>query len=211
MDSSAATPQTLADRVPTPSSEPSDAALILDIRRGDTSKFEQIVLRYQPRIFGMVRRYVRNEAEAQDLAQDIFIKAFQKLQSFRSDAPFEHWLMRLAVRTCYDFLRQRQRNREHNATDLTDPDSDHNVLERSSAGSADPDRSNATRQFVHAALAQLSPSARMVITLLEIEERSIKEIAAMTGWSSTLIKVRAFRARAELKKVLAKLPVEKYL
>jgi RNA polymerase sigma-70 factor (ECF subfamily) len=64
---------------------------------------------------------------------------------------------------------------------------------------------------VEVVLSQLSPAARMVITMLEIEERSVKEISKLTGWSETLVKVRAFRARAEMKKVLARIPVEKYL
>jgi RNA polymerase sigma-70 factor (ECF subfamily) len=147
----------------------------------------------------------------QDIVQEIFLKTFQKLDTFRADAPFEHWLMRLAVRTCYDFLRQHQRNREYNVTDLSDPEGESDVLERSAADPKPTDRSEAAKELVQAVLAELSPPARMVITLLEIEEHSIKEIAKLTGWSETLVKVRAFRARAEMKKVLAKFPVEKYL
>jgi RNA polymerase sigma-70 factor (ECF subfamily) len=69
----------------------------------------------------------------------------------------------------------------------------------------------AARQLVNRVLEQLSPPARLVITLLEIEERSVKEIAQLTGWSVPLVKVRAFRARAEMKKCLAKLARDKYL
>jgi RNA polymerase sigma-70 factor (ECF subfamily) len=74
-----------------------------------------------------------------------------------------------------------------------------------------PEDAEAARQLVERILAQLSPPARLIITLLEIEERSVKQIAALTGWSVPLVKVRAFRARAEMKKVLAKLKKEKYL
>src|ERR1044072_4483808 len=94
------------------SPSPSDSEIIAAIRGGDTNQFETLVVRYQPKIFGMVRRYARCEEEVEDIAQEIFVKAFQKLDTFRADAPFEHWLTRLAVRTCYDFLRQHQRNRE---------------------------------------------------------------------------------------------------
>ena len=195
----------------TTASEPSDSELIAAIRAGDTNQFETLVVRYQPRIFGMVRRYARREAEVQDIAQEIFLKAFQKLDTFRADAPFEHWLMRLAVRTCYDFLRAHQRNREHNLSDLGDDDRESNALERVADEPGEDDRAAATRRLIEAVLSRLSPQARMVITLLEIEERSVKEIAKLTGWSQTLVKVRAFRARAEMKKILAKFPVEKYL
>jgi RNA polymerase sigma-70 factor (ECF subfamily) len=192
-------------------SSPSDLEIIAAIRAGATNQFETLVVRYQPKIFGMVRRYARREDEVEDIAQEIFVKAFQKLDSFRGDAPFEHWITRLAVRTCYDFLRRHQRNREHNVTDLTDADNEADLLDRASVEPKQTDRATATRELVEAVLSQLSPPARMVITLLEIEERSIKEIAQLTGWSPTLVKVRAFRARAEMKKILAKLPVEKYL
>ncbi|HUS36048.1 MAG TPA: sigma-70 family RNA polymerase sigma factor [Verrucomicrobiae bacterium] len=192
-------------------SSPSDLELIAAIRAGDTNQFETLVVRYQPKIFGMVRRYARREDEVEDIAQEIFVKAFQKLDSFRADAPFEHWITRLAVRTCYDFLRRHQRNREHNVTDLSDAENEADLLDRASIEPKQTDRATATRELIEAVLSQLSPAARMVITLLEIEERSIKEIAQLTGWSQTLVKVRAFRARAEMKKILAKFPVEKYL
>lgn len=205
MDPAAATTPALAPASPT------DSEIIAAIRAGDTHQFEALVIRYQPKIFGMVRRYARREDEVQDIAQEIFLKAFQKLDTFRADSPFEHWLTRLAVRTCYDFLRQHQRNREHNLTDLTDPESEADLLDRASTEPRQTDRAAATRDLIEVVLSQLSPPARMVITLLEIEERSIKEIAQLTGWSQTVVKVRAFRARAEMKKILAKFPVEKYL
>src|SRR4029078_10334980 len=90
----------------------SDADLIKAVLAGDTSSFEPLILKYQPRVFATARRYARRESEIEDIVQEVFLKAFQKLKTFRGDAPFEHWLMRLAVRTCYDFLRGHQRNRE---------------------------------------------------------------------------------------------------
>jgi RNA polymerase sigma-70 factor (ECF subfamily) len=192
-------------------SEPPDSELIAAVLRGETARFEILIARYQAKIFGVVRRYARRESDVEDIVQDIFLKVFQKLSSYRADAPFEHWLMRLTVRTCYDFLREHQRNREYNVTDLGDAEHESNLLERSSAGPRENDRATAARELVEKLLSQLSPAARMVITLLEIEERSVKEIAQLTGWSETLVKVRAFRARAEMKKALAKLAVEKYL
>ena len=194
-----------------PPVESSDSELIASIRAGEINQFETLAIRYQPKIFGMVRRYARRESEAQDIAQEIFVKAFQKLDTYRADAPFEHWLTRLAVRVCYDFLRAHQRNREHNLSDLGDDDRESNAMERVATEPGEEDRAAATRHLIEAVLSQLSPPARLVITLLEIEERSIKEIAKLTGWSQTLVKVRAFRARAEMKKILAKFPVEKYL
>lgn len=190
--------------------ELSDAELIEAVLKGDSSSFEILIKRYQPRIFATARRYARRESEVEDIVQEVFIKAYQKLSSYRGDAPFEHWLMKMAVRTCYDFLRAHQRNKETIFTELSEPETD--WLDRFVA---DPDGSNedaeAARQLVQRILADLSPAARLIITLLEIEERSIKEIASITGWSVPLVKVRAFRARAEMKKCLNRLLKDKYL
>ena len=187
-----------------------DRELIDAVLKGETASFEPLVKKYQSRIFAMARRYARRESEVEDIVQEVFIKAFQKLHSYRAEAPFEHWLMRLSVRTCYDFLRNHQRNRESAFTDMTDQETD--WLERFAA---DPDTAvetaDAARDLVERVLSQLPPSARLVLTLLEIEERSVKEISELTGWSISLVKIRAFRARAAMRKCLAKMMVEKYM
>jgi len=187
-----------------------DRELIAAVLKGETASFEPLVKKYQSRIFAMARRYARRESEVEDIVQEVFVKAFQKLDSYRAEAPFEHWLMRLSVRTCYDFLRHHQRNRESAFSDMTDPETD--WLERFAA---DPDTAvetaNAARDLVERVLSQLPPSARLILTLLEIEERSVKEIAELTGWSISLVKIRAFRARAAMRKCLAKMTVEKYM
>ncbi|HMJ65732.1 MAG TPA: sigma-70 family RNA polymerase sigma factor, partial [Candidatus Binatia bacterium] len=92
--------------------EPSDGEVIAAVLAGDTASFEHLVRRHSPRVFATARRYARRESEVEDIAQEVWSKAFQKLSSFRAEAPFEHWLMRMAVRVCYDFLRAHQRNRE---------------------------------------------------------------------------------------------------
>ncbi len=190
--------------------ERTEAELIAAVLRGDVSSFEPLVQKYSPRVFATARRYARRESEVEDIVQEVWLKAFQKLGGFRGEAPFEHWLMRLAVRTCYDFLRSHQRNRETAFSELSEPERD--WLEHfGSQPDGASEQAEAARQLVGRLLERLSPAARLVITLLEIEERSVKEIAELTGWSVPLVKVRAFRARAEMRKVLAKLAKEKYL
>jgi RNA polymerase sigma-70 factor (ECF subfamily) len=190
--------------------EPTDAELIAAVLKGDAASFEPLVRKYSPRVFATARRYARRESEVEDIVQEVWLKSYQKLASFRGDAPFEHWLMRLAVRICYDFLRGHQRNREMAFSELTQPEEDwldRFVTQPEQAS----EHAAAARQLVERILEQLSPPARLIITLLEIEDRSIKEIAELTGWSVPLVKVRAFRARAEMKKCLAKLAKDKYL
>ena len=187
-----------------------DAALVDAATQGDTAAFEALVRKYQARIFATVRRYSRRDSEVEDIVQDIFLKVHQKLGTYRKDAPFEHWLMRLAVRTCYDALRAHRRNRETNFSDMSDTEEDWLERFRANPESASED-ADAARLLVQRVLDQMPPGAKMVITLLEIEEKSVKEIAALTGWSVPLVKVRAFRARAEMRKVLAKLTRTKYM
>ena len=190
--------------------ERTEAELIAAVLKGDAASFEPLVQKYSPRVFATARRYARRECEAEDIAQEVWLKAFHKLKSFRGDAPFEHWLMRLAVRTCYDFLRGHQRNRETSFSDLSEPEN--HWLERFAVQpESASEHADAAKQLVGRILEQLSPPARLVITLLEIEDRSVKEISKLTGWSVPLVKVRAFRARAEMRKVLALLAKDKYL
>jgi RNA polymerase sigma-70 factor (ECF subfamily) len=190
--------------------ERTEAELIAAAVNGDAASFEPLIHKYSPRVFATARRYARLEREVEDIVQEIWIKAFHKLGSFRGDAPFEHWLMRMAVRTCYDFLRAHQRNRESAFSEISDPEDD--WLERfAAAPESVSEHADAAKQLVARILEQMSPAGRLVITLLEIEDRSVKEIAELTGWSVTLVKVRAFRARGEMKKILERITKDKYL
>lgn len=190
--------------------ERTEAELIAAVLQGDVASFEPLVAKYSPRVFATARRYARRESEIEDITQEVWLKAFDKLKSFRGEAPFEHWLMRMAVRICYDFLRGHQRNRESSFSELSEPEND--WLERFvTAPETATDNADAAKLLIGRVMEKLSPSARLVITLLEIEDRSVKEIAALTGWSVPLVKVRAFRARAEMRKILAKMAKAKYL
>lgn len=190
--------------------ERSEAELIAAVLRGDAASFEPLVQKYSPRVFATARRYARRESEVEDIAQEVWLKAFEKLKSFRGEAPFEHWLMRMTVRTCYDFLRGHQRNRESSFSDLTEPETDwlqKFVAAPENAG----ENADAAKLLVARVLEKLSPQARLVITLLEIEDLSVRDIAHRTGWSVPLVKVRAFRARAEMRKILSKMAKDQYL
>jgi RNA polymerase sigma-70 factor (ECF subfamily) len=190
--------------------EANESELIAAVLGGDAASFEPLVRKYQPRVFATARRYARREDEVEDIVQEVFLKAFQKLRSYRGEAPFEHWLMRLTVRTCYDFLRAHQRNRETTLSQLTEQENE--WLERFAVSPDQAENSAAAaRELVARVLEKLPPAARLVITLLEIEDRSVKEISALTGWSVPLVKVRAFRARAQMRKCLEKMVRDKYL
>src|SRR5271166_3636638 len=104
--------------------ESTEAELIAAVVKGDAASFEPLVQKYSPRVFATARRYARRDSEVEDIVQEVWLKSFEKLSSFRGEAPFEHWLMRLTVRTCYDFLRGHQRNRESAFSELSELDED---------------------------------------------------------------------------------------
>ena len=176
-----------------------DEELIGIVVGGDVDCFEELINRYQPRVFGMARKYFRNESDVEDVAQTIFTKTFQKLSSYKGTAPFEHWFMRLSINTCYDALRRKRNRPEHTISDtLFDDESWQDRLGKIPEAS-DREEQEQARELVHTVLDQVSDRARIVLTLQELEGRSIREIAGITGWSESLVKVQAFRARKEMR------------
>ena len=176
-----------------------DEELVGIVVGGDVDCFEELITRYQPRVFGMARKYFRNESDAEDVVQTIFTKTFQKLSSYKGTAPFEHWFMRLSVNACYDALRRKRNRPDHTISDmLFDDESWQDRLDKITEAS-DREEQEQARELVHTVLDQVSARARIVLTLQELEGRTIKEIAEITGWSESLVKVQAFRARKEMR------------
>jgi len=178
-------------------SELADERIIEDVLAGRDGAFIQLVTRYRRKVFAMSARFARDRDDLDDICQDIFIKVYENLGKFRSDAPFEHWLSRIAIRTCYDALRKRRKEKGNVPLDTihyqiaAESGEDHLVAEQA-------------RTLLEMGMAQLKPAERLVITLLELEEKPVREIAELTGWSETNVKVRAFRARQKLKRILEK-------
>lgn len=181
-----------------------ESVLLQRIRDGALDDFAEIVQRHQSRVFAILSRYERDAHRVEDMAQETFIKAWRSLQQFDGRAPFEHWLSRIAVRVAIDHLRAR-RHREVRFTDLGDAAWD--WLQQTDPQYA-PDSHDA-REILELAMQKLNPEDRLVITMLEIEEYSVKEICARTGWSSVVVRVRAFRARAKLREALTEMERQK--
>lgn len=200
----------MSDGKPIRSIDDEEGEMIRQVVEGRVELFETLIQRHQPKVFATARKYARRESEVEDIAQEIFIKAFQNLGKYRGEAPFQHWLMRIAVRTCYDFLRRHQRNREANFSEITEEDAD--FLDRYVKDSLSDDlRADAVRTLVHDVLERLPAPLRMVITLQSIEGKSVREIADLTGWSIANVKVRAHRARKEMRKLFDKIDKSRYL
>jgi RNA polymerase sigma-70 factor (ECF subfamily) len=180
----------MADLVP-----PTDEALVAASLAGNESAFAELVTRHKRRVFAAAARFARDDHQLDDIAQEVFLRAFRHLGKFRGDAPFEHWLSRIIVSACYDFLRKERRVREQVSLEGADWDMRDTSVDAALAA-------RRAREIVLWALAKLPPEEQLIITLAELEERSMKEVAELTGWSESNVKVRAFRARQNLKKIL---------
>lgn len=179
-----------------------EAQLLERVRDGAADEFAEIVRRHQARVFAVLHRYERDAQRLEDLAQETFVKAWRALGQFDGRAPFEHWLSRIAVRVALDHLRKRKRLRNEVAFDEVGEDA-LDWLRTDEGGDAPEAR--AARELLDLAMRDLSPADQMVITLQEIEGRSVKEIAALMGISGVAVRVRALRARVKLKRALEKI------
>ena len=187
-------------------SETEDGELVKQVLAGDDAAYALLVQRYRSRVFSTASRYARNGAELEDLAQDIFIRIWKGLKTYRADAPFEHWLMTVTVRTCYDFLRKHRNRREREVLVDEMP-----AVQMSGDGmfSADAPEERQRRQreaweLVQFLMEKLNEKEHLVITLMELEEKSVKEVASLTGWSESNVKVRAYRARNKMRVLFEK-------
>ena len=176
-----------------------DEELVRIVVGGDLECFEVLITRYQSRVFGMARKYFRNESDAEDVVQGIFTKTFQKLSSYKGTAPFEHWFMRLSLNACYDALRRKRNRPDQTISDMLFDDESWQDRLSNIPDASDRVGLEEARELVYTVLGQISDRARIVLTLQELEGRSIREITEITGWSESLVKVQAFRARKEMR------------
>lgn len=178
--------------------------LLQRIREGDSERFGDLVNRYEGHVVRIVGRRVPADRVG-EIAHDVFVRAYFGLAQFSNDVPFDHWLAGIAVRTCYDFWRDRKRE-EVPVSTLTDDH--HRWIEQALAAQSDDEwRSQTSRQeakdVLEWALGQLSPENRAVLTLVQLDGRSVREAAQLLGWSVVTVKVRAHRARHALRKILS--------
>ncbi|MBP6865110.1 MAG: sigma-70 family RNA polymerase sigma factor [Candidatus Didemnitutus sp.] len=178
------------------------------VRRRDQMAARELVEHLYPLVIRIVRSHLPRRVAEEDLAQDVFLKMFTRLAQYQGNVPFTHWVSRIAVTTCIDQLRAQKRRPEFRWADLSETEAEvlDNVL--SDTGAEAPSDALAARELVHRLLDQLAPADRTVIQLLDLEQKSVAEISALTGWGHSMIKVRAFRARRKLQKMFQELKTQ---
>jgi RNA polymerase sigma-70 factor, ECF subfamily len=191
-----------------------DAFLMEAVRRtvdGDVEAFAAIVQACQRDVAADLSRRLPPQ-DVQDVAQDAFVRAFRALPSFRGDAPLRIWVLRIARRAAMDFWRKRYRRRDRPFADLDESAMEHAERERQTRLAQERTDRNAqedAREWLQAALLRLSPDDRAVVTLVELEDRTMEEAARKLGCGLSAVKVRAFRARRRLKTVLEEMQAKK--
>ena len=181
------------------------AACLERVRQRDEDAARMLVQELYPLVMKIVRSHLPRRTDEQDLSQTVFAKVFTHLDQYSGAVPFEHWVSRIAVNSCLNALRFEKCRPELRHADLGEDEVEvlEKVLSKDDA-TAHTDRM-AARELTDKMLATLAPKDRLIITMLDLEERSVEDIRRRTGWNASLIKVRAFRARAKLRKQFGKL------
>ena len=171
-----------------------DLADALLARGGEMRAFDRLVGRYQGTITALLFRFCPERADLEDLVQETFVRAFRGLPAWRQDKPFGHWLKRIAINVGRDFWRRRKRIQK-----IIDPDASEKLETL-------PDRCVSSypenTERAQLLLAKLGPDDRLLLTLQYLDEMPLNEVAELMGWSHTKTRVRSFRARKKLRRIL---------
>ena len=174
-------------------------------REGDERAFEEIVRRHTPRVFRTASRFFRQPAQVEDAAQEAFLKAYTQLSTYQGSGSFEGWLTRLTTNLCLNILRNAKRQPELSGSPITEEEVEwlENQLaaasiERHRAG----ERGLAEFDLAERVLSELPADDRLVLMAIDGENLSVAEVAEMTGWSKSKVKIRAFRARRRMRKAV---------
>jgi RNA polymerase sigma-70 factor, ECF subfamily len=186
-----------------PANPESDAALVAKLQRGDDSAFEAIVRAHGGRLLAVARRFLGNDADAQDAVQDAFIRAFKAIHTFEARAQLHTWLHRILVNTALMKLRERRRRPTESIEELLPVYSadGHQTVAARDWSDAVLERKE-TAGIVREAIARLPDQYREVLLLRDIEEKDTAEAAEILGTTSNVIKVRLHRARQALRTLL---------
>lgn len=184
--------------------KPTDAEIVRQVLGGSVNAFESLLVRYKDLVLKIAKKRVPYD-DVEETTQEVFVRIYQSLPTYKGKGDFKHWVSSISVRTCYDYWRRAYRSREVPMSSLTEKhqgwleqviseESEHVLAEKASQKEA--------RELLDWALGKLSAEDRTVLELVYLEGLSVKEAADALGWSVANVKVRSFRSRRKLKKLL---------
>ena len=180
-------------------------ACLVRVRARDEEAARLLFHHLYPLVIKIVRSHLPRRMSEEDLTQTVFMKVFANLDQYSARAPFEHWVSRIAVNTCIKALRAEKARPELRRADLGEEEALALDWLATTNEDLNPDRHLAARDLTERLLAELKPKDRLVISLMNLEGRSLAEVSQLTGWTQSVIKVRAFRARGKLRKAFERL------
>lgn len=182
--------------------------LVRETLAGNKSAFDELVKLSSPRVFGMIYRFFSEKQQAEDIAQEVFIRAYSALHTYGQEKPFGNWLAAITTRLCYRELKKRK-NRPEKIESCINFDGgsiiDTLCLDPDTAEKKNPEKTLALKELAEKLLEQLSPKERMLLVFAEVEGKSTCEIADLMDMSRVNVKVSSFRARNKAKKILTAL------
>ena len=175
---------------------------------GEESAFEEIVRRYSPRVFRFASKFFRQRSLVEEAAQEVFLKAFTELGKFEGRGSMEGWLTKITTNTCLNMLRSSKSRPEMTVSDLSEDETD--WLDKNLTDAATKRHESSERSLVAADLAgrvlqTLPADDQLVLTMIDGEDASVKDVVNATGWSESKVKVQAFRARKRMREAVQKL------
>jgi len=170
-----------------------DVALMMRVSRGDEAAFEQLVLKYQKPVINFVFRYTGNAAAAEDIAQDVFVRAYRAASSYRPDAKFSTWLFTIVRNLCSNY-----RTREGRLDQRMDSEADMNVILPGEPSPEDLAVRKEIEERIQEAIQSLPESLRIPLILHQFQEMQYDEVAQVLGISLAAVKVRIHRAKLNL-------------
>ena len=177
-------------------SEDLDQDLVRRVQQGDKSAFDLLVIKYQHKIVHLVNRYVKDPSEAQDVAQDTFIKAYKALGEFRGESAFYTWLYRIAINTAKNYLLSRSRRHSDYEVDMQDAEQIENAPQLKDIETPENQLMNdQIVEVIKSAIDKLPEEMRIAIMLREFEGMSYEEIAEAMDCPIGTVRSRIFRAR----------------
>jgi len=199
-----AEPAERTDQEPAADAPTAEMDLVRRAQRGDLKAYDELIQRYQERIYATVYHMTSNHEDANDLAQDSFIKAYQALKSFKGGSSFYTWLYRIAVNKTINFLKQRK-NRTHMSLNDLDFNTENNPDLVALISENTPRRDAGLKELqekLNAALLKLSEPHRLVVVLHDVQGQSHEEIAEIMDCNIGTVRSRLFYARQQLQSLL---------
>jgi RNA polymerase sigma-70 factor, ECF subfamily len=176
-----------------------ERAMVRQAQKGDKAAFEILVHRHQHRVFAVARGILKRQEDVEDVAQQVFVKAYFSLKRFDQRAAFSTWLYKITVNECWDLLRKRKARPLVYESDFSDEQSrQYTATEREATKGPDTGDRMAMRQQLETLLSQLDKRDRAMLILKEVEGFSVEEIADSMGLNANTVKVRLFRARKRI-------------